>query len=69
VRLSYNPTTHRRCICCPNSGQPPLRRILIDEDGSAWPTRAVTLECGHLESPIWEFRQFHPEWVWDALPS
>ena len=65
MRLGYDPNTHRRCICCPNHGQPPLMAITVTEADSPYLSRAVTLKCGHIDYSIDNFRLYHPEWTWD----
>lgn len=57
--LSYDPTTHRRCICCSYARQPPLVEVLA----AAFPNGAVLLSCGHIDTSIEEFMQCHPSWV------
>lgn len=57
--LSYDPRTHRRCICCHYRRQPPLRSVL----GAVFPNGAVLLSCGHIDSSLHAFRQAHPDWV------
>lgn len=57
--LSYDPHTHRRCICCTYRRQPPLRAVL----GAVFPNGAVLLECGHIDASLAEFSECHPEWV------
>jgi hypothetical protein len=63
MRLSYNPETHRRCVCCrPIGGQYPLVAVLV----VAFPNGAVLLDCGHIAQSFDEFREWHPEWTWVA---
>lgn len=57
--LSYDPATHRRCLCCSYRRQPPLVAVI----GAVFPSGAVLLECGHIGSSLDEFRELHPEWV------
>ena len=62
MRLSYNPATARRCICCRSEGgQYQLRAVV-----SHFPTTgAVVLECGHLDHSIEQFIELHPTWTWE----
>ena len=56
--LTYDHTTHRRCIGCEaEGGQYPLRRMV--DTLPAYLNRAVLLECGHLDSNAEEFVQRH----------
>lgn len=66
MKLSYDPSTHRRCIGCESvGGQYPLRLITVSEEMSPFPSHCPVLECGHVDYPLSVFRDMHPEWWWD----
>ena len=66
MRLSYDPETQRRCICCRAVGG---QYQLVDVVGAVFPNGAVLLACGHIDSSLEAFRALHSEWWWVCRES